>query len=565
MKLLSFRYLGIILLLSVVGFLTVYPLSMIIYGSLRSAAPGLPGYFTLQGYVEGFSDPTIIKALYNTFSLGIVRTILSTILATFLCWILVRTDTPFKGVLEVLVWINFFIPILPMAMGWILLLDPSYGLFNQWLMKLPFITGPVFNIYSFWGIVWAHMAFSTSVRVLMFAPAFRNMDAALEDSARMSGASNFITLIRITFPLLMPAIIGSTMLGFIKSLESFEVELLLGMPAKFYVFSTKVYDLLRWAPPQYPPAMALSVVFMLVVVCMIFLNRWILQRRQYTTVTGKGYRTSVIRLGKWKYVTFGFVILYAIVFLVLPATILVVGTFMKVSGMFSLPNPYTLEHWKAVLGDPLFIRSTMNSLIMCGSAAIGGMTFYSLISYISVRTKLRGRGLLDFMSWLPWTVPGLLLAVGLLWVFLGSVPIFKVLYGTIYLLIIAVVVKEMPMGVRVMDGSMVQINKELEESARMSGANWLTTFRRVMVPLLAPTYVSTAVIIFLGAIRDIAIIVLLYSPNSRVLSILMLEHYIGMSPEKGMVVGLIITSICILVAITARIIGIGVGPGRDGQ
>ena len=563
MKLFDLRHLGMLLLLVVVGFLTVYPLSMIVFGSFRSAAPGLPGHFTLNGYITGFADPTILKALWNTFALGFVRTLVTSFLAIFFCWILIRTDTPFKGVLEILIWINFFIPMLPMTMGWILLLDPSYGLFNQWLRKLPFITGPVFNIYSFWGIVWAHIAFSTSIRVLMFAPAFRNMDAALEDSARMSGASNMKTLFRITFPLLMPAIVGSTIFGFIKSLESFEVELLLGIPAKFYVFSTKVYDLLRWEPPQYPPAMALSAIFMVITIGMIFLNRWIMQRRQYTTITGKGYRTSVIQLGKWKYFTLAFVVLYAILFLVLPATILVVGTFMKISGMFSLPNPYTMEHWKAVLSDPLFVRSTINSLILCVAAALIGMTFYSFISYISVRTKLRGRAVLDFMSWLPWSVPGLLLAVGLLWVFLGGIPVFKVLYGTIYLLIIAMMVSHLPMGVRVMDGTMVQINKELEESARMSGATWFTTFRKIMAPLLVPTYVSTAVIIFLGAMRDIAIVVLLYSPNSRVLSILMLEHYIGMSPEKGMVVGLIITVICITVAIIARAIGIGVGPPRE--
>ena len=564
MKLFSFRNMGMIILLIIVGSLTVYPLGMIVYGSFRSAAPGLPGYFTLQGYVQGFSDPTIIKALYNTISLGFVRTILTSVLAIFICWILIRTDTPGKGVLEILMWINFFIPMMPMTMGWILLLDPSYGIINQALMKLPFINGPVFNAYSFWGIVWAHLAHSTSVRVLMFAPAFRNMDAAMEDSARMSGASNITTLLRITFPLLLPAIIGSTMLGLIRSLESFEVELLLGMPAKFYVFSTKVYDLLRWEPPQYPPAMALSAVFMVVVIGMVFFNRWVVQRREYTTVTGKGYRTSPIILGKWKYVTLAFVILYTVIFLVLPFTILIIGTFMKVSGMFSLPKPYTMEHWKAVLSDPLFLRSFVNSMIVSITAAIGGMTFFSFISYISVRTKLRGRGLLDFMSWLPWAVPGLLLAVGLLWVFLGGIPFFKVLYGTLAILIIAMVVKEMPMGVRIMDGTMVQINKELEESARMSGAGWFTTFKRIMVPLLAPTYVATAVLIFLGAIRDIAIIVLLYSPNSRVLSILMLEHYIGMSPEKGMVVGLVITVICIVIATTARAVGIGVRTEKIG-
>ncbi|MDP2719677.1 MAG: ABC transporter permease subunit, partial [Dehalococcoidia bacterium] len=188
-------------------------------------------------------------------------------------------------------------------------------------------------------------------------------------------------------------------------------------------------------------------------------------------------------------------------------------------------------------------------------AAVIGMTFFSFLSYINIRTKLRGKGLIDFMTWLPWATPGLLLAVGLLWVFLGGIPLFKAMYGTLYILILAMIIKEMPVGVRVMDGSMVQISKELEESAKMSGAGWFYSFRRIMAPLLIPTYVATAVMIFLGAIRDISLIVLLYSPKWRVLSILMLEHYIGMSPEKGMVVGLIITVICIGVAVIARALG----------
>lgn len=557
-KLLAPRYIAMLLLLLTLGFLTVYPLGMIVYGSFRSDAPDLPGHFTLDGYKEGFSDPAIVRALWNTFSLGTVRTVLTMVLAVFFCWIIVRTDTPFKGALEVLMWINFFIPSLPMAMAWILLLDPSYGLFNTLLMKLPFINDPVFNCYSFWGIVWVRLPYATSVRVLMFSPAFRNMDAALEESARMSGASNFTTLLRITFPILLPAIIGTTMLGFIKSLESFEVELLLGMPVKFFVFSTKVYEMLRWDPPLYPPAMALSTVFLVVVICLVFVNRWFIQRRQYTTVTGKGYRTSPIRLGKWKYVTLAFVIVYAIIFLFLPFSILVAGTFMKISGMFGLPDPFTLKHWVSVLSDSTFMQCVINSIIVCVTAAFVGMTIYSLLSYISVRTKLPGRNLVDFMSWLPWSVPGILLALGLLWVFLGGgVPIFKVLYGSIWLLIIAIIVNQLPMGVRVMDGTMVQINKELEESARMSGAGWFHTFRRVMAPLLIPAYVSTALIMFLAAIREIAMFVLLYSNKSKVLSILMLENYIGMSPEKGMVVGVIISIICIGVAIIARTFGLG--------
>ncbi len=193
------------------------------------------------------------------------------------------------------------------------------------------------------------------------------------------------------------------------------------------------------------------------------------------------------------------------------------------------------------------------------------LLFFSFISYIIRRSKLPGRALLDFMTWMPWAVPGLLLAVGLLWVFLGGlIPGLVALYGTLYILILAMIIKEMPMGVRIMDGTMVQISKELEESAKMSGAGWIYTFRRIMAPLLTPTYVAASVMIFLGAIRDISLVVLLYSPKWRVLSILMLEHYIGMSPEKGMVVGLVIAVICVGVAIIARASGMKLGAREGG-
>ncbi|HEX9880264.1 MAG TPA: iron ABC transporter permease [Candidatus Binatia bacterium] len=544
------------LMLGVVAFLTVYPLGMIVYGSLRSAAPGAPGFFTLDGYRLAFTDPTIGKALLTTFWLGLARTVISTILAIFFCWVLVRTDMPGKGIMEFFFWVNFFLPILPMTMGWILLLDGSYGLINVAILKIfPFLTHGPFSVHSYGGIIWAHLAYSVSVRVLILAPAFRNMDPALEEAGRMSGFGNLGTLLRITLPLLMPAIVGSTFLGFIKSLESFEVELLLGMPAKIFVYSTKVYDMLRWEPPQYPPAMALSMVFMLFVFGLVFFNRWIITRRHYTTVSGKAFRVAPIHVGPWRWVLLAVCVLYLVVFTLTPFTLLFLGTFMKIAGMFSLPDPYTLEHWKDVLNDPLFFRSLINSLVLGGGAALVGAFFYSLISYLSLRTRLAGRSALDFMTWLPWAVPGLLLSVGLLWVVLGSFGLLVPLYGTLQILIIAVVINQMPVGVRIMDGTMVQIGRELEESARVSGASWLYSFRRVLMPLLSPTFTATAIIIFLSALREISLVVLLYSPKWRVLSILMLEHWIGQSSEKGMVVGLIITLLSLIVAVAAKCMG----------
>jgi iron(III) transport system permease protein len=294
---------------------------------------------------------------------------------------------------------------------------------------------------------------------------------------------------------------------------------------------------------------------MVFVFAMVFLNRWLITRKQYTTVSGKAFRPAVIRMGPWRWVLLGVCVLYLIVFTVAPLSVLVLGTFMRVSGMFNLPDPYTLDHWRAVLNDPVFFRSLTNSLIMASGAAVVGTLFFCLISYLSTRTKVAGRALLDLMTWLPWAVPGILLAVGLLWMVLGSLPILAGLYGTLALLIIAMIINQMPQGVRLMDGTMVQIGRELEESARVSGASWLYAFRRVLAPLLTPTFLAAAIIIFLTALRDISLVVLLYSPKWRVLSILMLEHYIGQSVEKGMVVGLIITALSLAAALLARGLG----------
>lgn len=542
-----------VFMLCLLAFMTIYPLGMIVYGSFRSGPPGEPGgAWSLKGYITGFTDPTIVKAMLNTFGIALVRQFIALALGIFFTWLVVRTDLPYKGVLETLFWLNYFLPNMPLVFGWIQLLDPDYGIVNQLWKGLPFTQGPLLDIYSYAGIIWVHTANGVATKVLLFGPAFINMDAALEDSAKMSGSSNIWTLIKITFPILLPAIMGVTFLGFIRSLESFETELLLGMPAKIFVYSTKVYDLLRWEPPKYPTAMALSMVFMVVVGILVLIQRNIMTRRQYTTVTGRGFNVRPVSLGKTKWPLFGFTSLFIVVTTFLPFFFLVIGTFMKISGLFMVTDPYTLKHWKAVFNDPLFLSSVRNSLILSTGVALVGSFFYTIISYIIVRTKLFGRGSLEFMSWLPWAAPGMLISLGILWVFLGGVIPLKFMYGTLPIIGFALLIGGLPVGVRLLNGTMIQLGNELEESARVLGASWTYTFRRIVVPLLLPSMATIAFISFLSAMTSIQTVVLLYSAKSRVLSILMLEHYIGLSPEKGMVIGVMISIFAFAVAAVAR-------------
>jgi len=547
------------LLLGVVAFVVLVPLFLMILNSFQISKPGEPMIYGLQGWREAFSSPGILSAIHNTFSLALARQFIALILGIVLAWLLARTDIPLSGPLEFMFWLSFFLPALPVTIGWILLLDPKFGLVNQWLLKLPFISEPPFNIYSFWGIVWAHLASSTiGVKVLLLAPAFRNMDAALEESSRVSGASAVGTLIRIIIPVMMPAILVATILGLIRSLEAFEIELVLGVPVGIQVFSTKILDLVIAEPSEYPPAMALSSTFLAVLLVLLCFQRFVVGRKEFTTVTGRGFNLRRTALGRWKNFVFVLVVLLALIVTVVPTIFLVLGTFMKLFGFFDISDPWTLNNWRQVLQDPVILRSLWNTLVVALGSAMVGVFLYSLIAYVIVKTSFTFRGVLDFLSWVPWSIPGILLGIALLWTFLGT-RIFIPLYGSVYILMIAMIIKSMPIGTQVIKSVMLQLGRELEEASIVSGASWFSTYRRILVPLLSPALVTVGLLVFISAVRDISTVVLLATGETRTLSLLMLEFATEGQFEKATVMGVLIVVFVGTAALIARSLGGRVG------
>jgi iron(III) transport system permease protein len=549
---------GMMILIAVVGFLVLTPLALMILNSFQTARPGQPVVWGLEGWVTAFSAPGIISAMTNTFTLAITRQAIALLIGAFFAWLIARTDLPMKGTLEFFFWLSFFLPALPETMGWILLFDPKYGLMNQALLDIGIISQPIFNIYSFWGIIWAHMGGSISVKVMLLAPAFRNLDAVLEEASRISGASGTRTFFRIVLPVMMPAILVTTILGMIRSLEAFEIELLLGTPIGLQVYSTKIHELVTWEPPQFAPAMALSTMFLGVLLLMVALQRRYIGRRNYETVTGRGFSTRPTPLGRWRYPAFVLVLGFALFITVVPTVLLVTGTFMKLFGFFHIAEPWTLENWRATLGDPVLMRSLWNTVAIGFGAGVAGVLFYSLIAYAIVKTRQRGRWLLDFLSWLPWSVPGILLGVALLWTFLQT-KIFLPIYGTIYILMIAMLIKSMPFGTQMIKSVLIQLGGDLEEASRVCGATWFDTFRRVILPLIAPALITVALVGFISAARDISTVVLLGSGRSRTLSLLMLDFAAGAEFEKATVVAVIIVSLVVAAALVARLLGGKIG------
>jgi len=547
---------GLALLPLVAGGVVVLPLIWLIVDSFNVAAPGHAAVYGLQNWTVAFRDHSTWVVLWNSISLGVVRTIIALPIALVLTWLIARTDMPGRGAIEMLCWLSIFAPVLPMTYGWILLMDPDFGLINSQLQRLPFIHGSVFSIYGFWGITWVHLTTTTiAYPVVLMIPAFRRVGAALEEAARTCGAGMFATVRYITIPLLAPAILLVTLLSFVIGLQVFEIELVLGQPVGLWVYSTRIYDLARDIPPHYGQATALGFVFLALLLVLAALYQWYLHGRSFVTVTGRGYLSAPVHLRAWRWLATGICTLFFAVTLAAPLALLVVGSFMRRYGFFQLRNPFTINHWLDLFNEPVFFSSVLNSLILATATAVIVVLLYSAVAYSIVRTRARGSRLADTLMWLPWAVPGILMSLGLLWLFL-STPLRAALYGTLPGIIAAFVIRQSPLSTQFFKTALMQVGPELEESARVHGASWLAMYRRVLLPLLAPTAVTVGLLAFLSSLRDISTPVLLYNPQSRPLAILMLEYTFANERERGAAIGVLLAVFVLVVTLVARSLGL---------
>jgi iron(III) transport system permease protein len=547
------RWIPALIILGLFIFVLAYPIALLFVKSFVASRPGQPTVWTINGWIAVFGDARLAAILGNTFVLAAARVTITSGLAIFFAWVVTRTDTPMKGFIEVALWVGFFLPLLPMTMGWILLLDPHYGLLNKFLTSLFALSQSPLNIYSYWGIVWCHLAFSTSVRFMLMTPAFQAMDAALEEAGLVCGSNRAAVLMRVTIPVLAPAVLASTALGFIRSLESLEIEMVLGIPAGIYVVPTKIWDFIHWQPPLYDRATALCTIFLLVIFLMIWLQRIFLAGRDFATVTGRSHMAESVSLGRWRWATLTVCLLFIFIMILLPLAMLIMGTFMEFFGHFDIEKAWTTRHWTGTFTDPVFLRSWKNTMVLGTAAAIVGSLIYALTSYMVVRTRLPGRRVIDLLSWLPWALPGVLISLAFLWAVLGSGGYVKFMYGTVSLLALAIIVKEMPLGTQIIKAAVLQISPELEEASRVTGANGFEYFRRILLPLLKPTLVSVAIIVFISAARDIPTILFLSTHQSRTLSVLMLDYIADANQEKAAVLGVFLVIMILALLLLARV------------
>jgi iron(III) transport system permease protein len=509
---------------ALVVWLALVPLGFLVWQSLLTPQTAtVPARYTLDNYRTAYFSAETARLFFNSVTFAIGASVLSLVLGTALAWMNERTNTPFKKLFFSLSIIPLVIPGILFAVSWIMLASPKIGIINKALQGL-FDTDTVFvDIYTMAGMIWVDGLHYSPMAFLLMTAAFRSMDPSLEESALMSGASVLQIARRITWKLAWPAAAGSLLILLVRAIESFETPALIGLPVGIHVYTSSIYQAIHQYPSQVGLASAYAVTLLLITSVGIYLqSRLSRQGSRFSTVTGKGFRPRTIDLGGWRYLTASLFVLYFVVIVLLPFLVLVWSSLQRfyTAPSWAALNRLTLASYRMVLDYPAFAQTVRNSLFLAFSTATVIMLLSAVISWIVIRTKLPGRWLLDNLASLPLVFPGLVLGLSIMICYLY----FDIgVYGTIWILLIAYVTRFMPYGMRYNSTSMLQIHKELEESASMSGASWAMTFRRVILPLLKPGLLAGWIYVLIVSIRELSSSILLYSPGTEVVSVMIWE------------------------------------------
>ena len=522
--------------LVIVGYLAVVPLVYLLHDTFTG-----PAGFSLGAFSRAYTaNSQAGRMMLNSVEFAVGSGALALALGTLLAYVQVRTDTPLKGLFFAASLVPLIIPGILYAASWIFLADPRIGLINAVLFK-PVLGHGLFNTFSMWGMIWVQGLHLAPIAFLLMAAAFRSMDPALEEAALMAGAPRHVLLRRITMPLVRPAIVAAVLLLFVQSLESFEVPGLLGLQNGIYVFTSRIYFVLRQFPIDYGAAGAYALGLLAFAIVGVALSGWLSRNaRGYQTVTGKAFRPRPMELGRARPVVGGLVVLYFAIAVVLPVAVLVYASLLKFYSAPSLDSLRTmsLANYRTVLHTPLAITALRNSVILGIGAATVVMFLTAVASWVVVRTRAMGRRLLDTVAFTPLVVPGLVLGLALSFVYLRTaLPI----YGTLWILLIAYSTRYLPYGMRYASAAMSQTSGELEESAHVCGASWWQTFRRVLLPLASSGILAGWVYILVVSFRELSSSILLYSPGKEVLSILIWEQF-----ENGQFTTLAAIGVCMV-------------------
>lgn len=534
---------------AIAGGAIITPVIIVLWRSFTTGKLGFSVGLTLTNYLRVFADRDILPMLVNSVVYAGGAAALGTVLGALLAWIVARTNTPGKTLVELMPLYPILMPPIMKNIAWILLLAPRSGILNNMLQQVFGIEMQPFNAFSMAGMIWVFGLACVPLGYLFLLPIFLSFDPSLEESAYIAGSKPVNTTLKITLPLALPAFFSAFVLNFLRGLRSFETPVLQGTPGNINVFVARVYDSMAL---EFNSGLATAYSMVLVVLSVVVLVVYVRATRfseRYATITGKGYRVKVLDIGAWKYVTFLAVVVYFLVGIVIPFVVLIVvsmipyfdyDTFMK------FPSNMVFTNYHTVIRHPSFVTGLYNSLILSTTIALVTVLAGIVMAFTIYRTSTYGAKLFEFIGTLPLAFPPLVLSVGLVIVFLGT-P----LYNSLWALGIGLFVAYFPYAFRNASGSIVNIHKELDEAAWVHGAKWRHVFFKITLPILKPAVGGALFYIFIEAIRNVDVAVLLTSPGREYGPVTLFEYFrVGQWAEAaaGGVIYLIILIMAVSIA-----------------
>jgi iron(III) transport system permease protein len=536
----------------VAGLLVLYPVAFLLQAALNVGDPEArpPTEYGLDNFAGLLAYPQIIL---NTLTVSFAATVMALILGFVMAWIITRTNVPGRRFFEQVMIVPYYLTPLLGALAWSLLGTPESGFLNQVYRALGGSEYLV-NINSPYGIAWVMALFEGSVAFVMIGAVMKSMDPALEEASQVMGASRLRTMLRITLPLVLPGVLGAAVFVFAEMLGSFAVALVLGLPDRYYVVTTAIYQLVQQYPPKIPLAAAMGTSLFVVMFVTLFIYRRIITAGSYVTITGKAFRPRVNDVGRLRYFLLAICVFYLACAVVLPLLTLFYASIQQISTAFPKLSNFTTEHFYKAFTMNAATTALGNSLWLALWTATLGILLMGLISWIIYRSRLPGAAVIEYIVMFPQSVPRLIFAFGMMWAWL----IFPIpIYGTLWLLLIAYLTVFLPLGVRTISGVMLQIDKSLEECAQMCGASWGYRIRTVTIPLLWPGLIAAWLLLFVASIRELGASILLMGPHSKVITPSIVESWFASSTELTAAMALIQTAVVaiavsILMAVTRR-------------
>jgi iron(III) transport system permease protein len=524
--------------LAAVSFLVLLPLVFLVGESLNTgdALAFPPEEYGIANYIAMFQED--LDVLSNTVSIAVMATVMAIAIGFTLAWILTRTNVRGREKLERLMELPYYMTPLVGALAWAVLAAPKSGFFNQAWHYFGG-TGDVFNVYSMFGIAWIMALFEGTVAFVMIAASMKSMDPALEESARVMGAGKLRTALTVTLPLVMPGVLGATLFVFAEMLGSFAAALVIGIPARIYVITTSIWDSTLSYPPDYGRAAAMGLALFVVMFSMLTFYRWLVKRGSFATITGKAFRPRTMDMGRLAWLLLGICWLYILLAVLLPIGALVLTSLQRFATVILNDAQFTLANYRMALGLGPVRTALLNSLMLGLGVATVGVLVMALIVWIIYRSQMRGRGAVEYLVMFPQAVPRMVFGLALLWAWL-NIPI--PIYGTLWLLALAYFTVMLPLGVRTLAGVVLQIDKSLEECARVCGAGWGYQMRTVTLPLLKPGILAAWLLIFMACVRELGTSVFLMGPNAKVIAPSIVSAFASSGTELTAAMALIQTA-----------------------